>query len=105
MPTDLTAVRDLMVEAEGIDAAYGPNAYTDYLRTHKKRPTRDEARAMGKLLGGRVRADDGTMQPPRLKHRKSRITPAAIMELGRRYDAGDDISGVFSLKTGKPVTS
>lgn len=63
MPTDLTAVRDLMVEAEGIEATYGPNAYTDYLRAHKKRPPRDEAATLGAFLGGRVRADDGTMQP------------------------------------------
>lgn len=52
-----------MVEAEGIEATYGPNPYSDYLRAHKRRPSRDEAAAMGKLWGGRVRADDGTMQP------------------------------------------
>jgi hypothetical protein len=72
MLTDLTMVRDLMVEAEGIEAAYGPNAYTDYLRAHKKRPPRAEAEAIGKLLGGRVRADDGTMQPKKRPTRKQR---------------------------------
>lgn len=61
--TDLTAVRGLMVEAEGIEAAYGPNPYSDYLRAHKKRPPVAEAAAMGKLWGGRVRADDGKMYP------------------------------------------
>ena len=35
--------------------------------------------------------------------RRSRITPEAIQELGRRYKAGEDMSGLFDLKTGKPI--
>lgn len=63
MPTDLMAVRDLMVEAEGIEATYGPNAYADYLRKHHRYPSPEEAATIGKMLGGRVRASDGSMQP------------------------------------------
>lgn len=103
MPTDLRAVRDLMVAAEGIEAAYGPNAYVDYLRKHHRYPSPEEAAAIGKLLGGRVRASDGSMQPARVKRRKSQMTPEAIAELARRHKAGHDMRGVFSLTTGKLV--
>lgn len=63
----LTSVRDLLVEAEGIEAHYGPNAYVDYLRKHRRRPSPAEAATIGQLLGGRVRADDDKMYPPRPK--------------------------------------
>ncbi|WP_216331162.1 hypothetical protein [Rhizobium sp. X9] len=46
------------------------NAYTDYLEKHKKRPDRDTAADIGRLLGGQVKADDGTMQPPKSKSQK-----------------------------------
>jgi hypothetical protein len=60
---DLSAVRDLLVEAEGLEAAYGPNPYVAYLRAHHRRPPPAEADTMGRLLGGRVRADDGKLYP------------------------------------------
>ena len=50
-------------EALVLEAEYGHNAYSDYLRKHHCRPSVDEAEVIGRLLGGRVRADDGTMQP------------------------------------------
>lgn len=62
-PVDLEAARDLLVEAEGIEAHYGPNPYVDYLRRHKKRPPPNEAAIMGKAMGGRVRADNGKLYP------------------------------------------
>lgn len=68
---DLEAVRELLVEAEGIEATYGPNAYVDYLRKHHHRPAPDEAAAIGKLMGGRVRADDGKLHPPLTKKFKA----------------------------------
>ena len=70
-PVDLIAVRDLLVEAEGIEACYGPNAYADYLRKHRRRPPPAEAATMGQLLGGRVRADDGKMYPRPLRRRRT----------------------------------
>jgi hypothetical protein len=60
----LSAVRDLRVEIETIEAWYGPNAYSNYLRKHGRRPNPAEAAGMGRLLGGQVEADDGSMQPP-----------------------------------------
>lgn len=60
----LSTARDLQTEIEAIEAWYGPNAYCSYLRKHGRRPKPEEAASIGRLLGGRVQADDGTMQPP-----------------------------------------
>ncbi len=61
--TDLQDVQELRVEAEGIEATYGANAYSDYLRRHGQRPDPISAAAIGRYLGGRVKANDGSMQP------------------------------------------
>jgi hypothetical protein len=58
------AARELRTEIETLEAWYGPNAYSSYLRKHGGRPGREEAAAIGRLLGGRVKAADGSMQPP-----------------------------------------
>ena len=62
--TTLEDVRELLAEANAIEAARGANPYSDYLRKHRKRPNPSEAAAIGQMLGGKVRADNGTMQPP-----------------------------------------
>lgn len=63
--TNFEEVRELRVSAEAIEATYGPNAYSDYLRRHGRRPDPATAAGIGQYLGGRVKADDGSMQPPR----------------------------------------
>lgn len=60
---NLEQVRELMVEASGIEATYGMNPYVDYLRTHKRRPPPALAETIGHIMGGRCRADDGKMYP------------------------------------------
>lgn len=57
------AIQELRIEAEAIEAMHGQNPYSSYLRKHGRRPSRDEASVIGRLLAGRVRADDGSMQP------------------------------------------
>jgi hypothetical protein len=59
--------RILLANADAIQASYGKNPYTDFVRKHGKRPSREQAACIGRLLGGRVRADDGSMQPPLTK--------------------------------------
>jgi len=59
----LQIVSDLRAEAEGLEAEYGPNAYSQFLRRNGRRPDPSTAAAIGLLLGGRVKADDGSMQP------------------------------------------
>lgn len=49
---------------------YGANAYTDYCLKHGKRPDKETAADIGRLVGGRVKADDGSMQPPKSKQQK-----------------------------------
>lgn len=40
---------------------------------------------------------------PKKASRKNRMTPAALKELGRRHKAGEDMSGLFSPVTGRPI--
>jgi hypothetical protein len=61
---NIQAIRDLRIEADALEATYGPNAYSKYLREHNRRPDPNAAASIGWVLGGRVRADDGSMQPP-----------------------------------------
>jgi len=63
--TNFEEVRELRVSAEAIEATYGPNPYSDYLRRHGRRPDPVTAAGIGRYLGGRVKADDGSMQPTR----------------------------------------
>jgi len=58
LPSDV-----LLSEADEIEALNGPNPYSDYLRKHLARPARNQAAAIGRIMGARVRAADGTMQP------------------------------------------
>jgi hypothetical protein len=54
---------DLALEADQVEALNGPNAYSDFLRKHSRRPDCQQASAIGRLMGVRVRASDGSMQP------------------------------------------
>lgn len=58
---------ELHMEANALEAWYGPNAYSFFLRKHGRRPGREQAATIGRLLGGRVAAADGSMQPPLTK--------------------------------------
>ncbi len=60
---NLEEVRDLMVEASGLQSEYGRNPYVDYLVAHKRRPPPHVARMIVEIIGGRCRADDGKLYP------------------------------------------
>jgi len=60
-------LRLLRTQAATLEAWYGPNAYSTFLCKHGCRPEPEQAATIGRLLGGRVRANDGTMQPPLTK--------------------------------------
>jgi hypothetical protein len=60
---DFEAARELRIEIQSIEAVHGPNAYSDYLRKHGRRPDPATAKTIGRVLGGRVKAADGSMQP------------------------------------------
>ena len=82
---DLQQARELLADAEHIESLYGPNAYSTYLRQHHQRPPKEEAAAIARLLGGRVRASDGSMQPrPSAVERKARKARQEAFE--RRYE-------------------
>jgi hypothetical protein len=54
---------DLALEADRIEARIGTNPYSSFLRKHGHRPERNQAATIGRIMGGRVRASDGSMQP------------------------------------------
>ena len=60
---DGQAARELRIEAATAAAKYGSNVYSDFILKHGRRPDRAQAAAMGRLIGGRVRASDGSLQP------------------------------------------
>ncbi len=57
------ATKDLRIEAESLTAEIGKNSYSEFLLKNGRRPDRTEAATIGRLLGRRVRAADGTLQP------------------------------------------
>jgi hypothetical protein len=69
--------RDLLrAEAAEIEAWYGKNAYSDYLSEHGRRPDPDQAAVIGRLVGMRVKASDGSMQPRRTKAERETLREA-----------------------------
>jgi hypothetical protein len=80
-PDQLANRRQLSAESARLVEAYGPNAYSDYLIKHGCRPGRKVAATIGRLIGVRVKAADGTMQPPRTKAEQ-----LAKADLHRKWD-------------------
>jgi hypothetical protein len=80
--------RLLIAEALAIEGQYGKNAYSDYVLKHGRRPNRAEAAGLGRRLGGQVRADDGSMQPPLSKGDRAalRAIKSRRKAASRRYD-------------------
>jgi hypothetical protein len=83
-------------EALRFQSIHGPNIYTDYLLKHRSRPDISHAASIGKVMGLRVRASDGSMQPSlsqeekalRVKAQKSSIEKKHIdLELSRACHA------------------
>lgn len=69
----------LLAEADKLTNQIGPNPYSKFLRDHGKRPDPAAAAVIGQVLGIRVRASNGTLQP--VKHRvKSASTAASARE-------------------------
>lgn len=65
-------VEGLLAEAELLEARDGPNPYSRFLRKHHSRPGPQEADAIGRAMGGSVRASDGKLRPHRKQTSKSR---------------------------------
>jgi hypothetical protein len=57
----------LREEAAAFAEENGADAYTDFILKHGFRPERSQAAAIGKLIGRRVRAADGSLQPSKSK--------------------------------------
>src|SRR5258706_1803875 len=85
---DLQSARELRVEIDTLEALYGQNPYSDYLCRHGRRPDPSTAATIGRVLGGRVKADDGSMQPrPTAADRKALKEDKSRREaFARRYE-------------------
>lgn len=70
---------ELRAEALAIEASHGKNPYSEFLIKHGKRPDSRQAAVIGRLLGGRVMASDGSMQP-----RLTKGEQAAVRDIRRR---------------------
>jgi hypothetical protein len=64
--------RELRAEAVTLTASHGINPYSDFILAHCRRPDRDQAATIGRLMGIQVRASDGTLQPRRAKVERNR---------------------------------
>jgi hypothetical protein len=80
----------LSAEAAAIEAWYGRNAYSDFLKNHGCRPEPEQATTIGRLIGARVKAADGRMYPaPSAAERKTR---RAI-----RQESADETKGALEI--------
>jgi hypothetical protein len=85
---EASLARVLLAEADSLEAWHGPNYYSTFLRKHRSRPDREQAATIGKLLGGRVEASDGSLQPPLTAADRQviRDIKARRKAASRRYD-------------------
>lgn len=67
----LIAERELRFEAWTLTERHGPNPYSEFLTKHGRRPTRGQAATIGRLMGARVKASDGTLQPKKITSPKA----------------------------------
>lgn len=79
--------KTLFSEAARYIDRYGANPYSNYIHAHRKRPSRDQAATIGRLMGTRVRAEDGSLQPlPTKKQREA----SRVAKLARQAEAQID---------------
>jgi hypothetical protein len=71
---------DLRAEAAAIEGWYGKNPYSDFLTKHGARPDPDQAAVIGRLIGARVLASDGSMQP-----RLTKVERATVRAVKKRH--------------------
>jgi hypothetical protein len=75
----------LRAEAGAFVERYGKNPYSDFLLKHRGRPDRDQAATIGRLMGVRVRAADGSIQP-----RQTKVERAAAKKAKHYQEAESD---------------
>jgi hypothetical protein len=91
----LRLIREVRSEAEALCATLGQNPYSDFLLKYGRRPDPGQASIIGKLIGVRVRASDGTLQPLPTKAERAAERRAKI----RRQTENDYIEQVLRLRS------
>jgi len=116
------AEADLRAEAAAIEACYGKNAYSDFLLQHGRRPEPEQAATIGRLINARVRASDGSIQPPLTRDERAALRDArqrkrteiryrqqvarlrsALASLAENKDAPSDVIGYIHPLFDEPV--
>jgi hypothetical protein len=109
-------------EASQIEACFGKNAYSDFLNQHGHRPDPKQAATIGRLLGMRVQASDGSMQPPLTKGERDTLQTArnqlrekaryrrqvdgirqAILSLAQNVDSPEDVLRYVHSRFDAPI--
>ncbi len=74
-------------EAERAEARFGHNIYSTFIRNSGHLPSPEQAATIGKLMTTRVRASDGTLQPPESRGARElrRARKEADKEWSRRF--------------------
>jgi hypothetical protein len=116
------AEEDIRAEAAAVEAWYGNNPYSTFLLKHGQRPDAGQAAAIGRLMDARVRAADGSMQPPLTKTERHALREArkrkraeadlrqqvvrlrnALVNLSQNQDAPADVIGYVHPLFDEPV--
>lgn len=70
---EFAAASDLRSEAQLFALRHGPNAYSEFLLKYGRRPDAGQATCIGRLIGVRVRASDGTLRPQLTKAEREEV--------------------------------
>ncbi|MEY9590993.1 hypothetical protein ABIA06_003284 [Bradyrhizobium yuanmingense] len=93
----VSARRVLLAEATVIEAWHGKNAYSDFLIKHGHRPSANQATTIGRLIGARVKADDGKLYPHRRQDRDLLLRKQVATETGKAIEIQRLIRAVTAL--------
>jgi hypothetical protein len=91
----LRLIRELRLEAEALISTFGQNPYSDFLFKNGRRPDPGQAATIGRLIGIRVRASDGSLQPTPTKAQRAEARRSKT----RRQVEADYFEQVMRLRT------
>lgn len=102
-PRRLESPYAIIADAGWIEAQFGKNVYSDFLRKHRRRPDPPEAKTIGQLIGCRVKASDGRLYPPLTKaqreenRRRRAESKASTLRFEQAFRASHSITYLAGL--------
>jgi hypothetical protein len=89
--------RSLREEAAALESRFGPNLYSTFLRTQGRRPDREQAAVIGRLLRAQVKASDGSLQP------QSSGPDLRVGKIAKKQDREDLIRRTRAVRTKRAI--